>query len=98
MAMHTSRPQRLGDVLQAVIGDMGIREKMDEARMVESWAIIAGPRIDAVTDKAWVKRGHLFVRITSAVWRHELHLRRNEWRERLNEHLGADLVKEIVFR
>ncbi len=97
MAAYFDKPQPLGEVLQGLIDRLGLRQKMDQARIVEAWATMAGTTINGVTDKAWVKNGTLYVRITSAAWRHELHLRRQAWRTRLNHHLGDDLVREIVF-
>lgn len=97
MSAHDS-PQRLGNVLEEVIDRLGLRRKLDEARVVEAWAVIAGPQINGVTRTAWVKGATLYVKITSAAWRQELHLRRRQWRERLNEELGEALVDEIVFR
>ena len=93
-----SGPQALGRVLTIVIDDLGIQRQLDEARTIEAWAELAGPQINAMTDSAWVSRDRLFVKITSAAWRHELHLQRRAWRQRLNECLGKDLVREIVFR
>ena len=84
--------------MQELIDQMGLRRKIDAARVVEAWAVIAGPQINGVTDSAWVKNGILYVRITSAAWRHELHLRRHAWRDRLNEQLNAHLIDDIVFR
>ncbi len=94
----SNQPQQLGAVLQDLIDRLGLRRKIDEARIVEAWAVVAGPQINGVTESAWVKGGTLYVRIHSAAWRHELHLRRHAWGRRLNDHLGADLVREIVFR
>lgn len=96
MASHS--PQKLGDVLGDVIDKLGIRRQIDEARVVEEWANLAGPQINGVTKTAWVKRDTLYVKITSAAWRQELHLRRHDWRDRLNERLGAELIQKIVFR
>ena len=93
-----SKPQRLGDVLSKVIDEMGLRPKMDKARIVEAWAAVAGPQVNGVTEKAWVKGRRLFVKIRSAAWRQELQMQRGRWKKRLNEELGADLVEEIVFR
>lgn len=93
---HT--PQALTDLLSSVIKDLGIQRKLDEVRTVETWAALAGPQINGVTQSAWVRGDKLYVKITSAAWRHELHLRRREWLDQLNERLGAELVKEIVFR
>ena len=97
MAAYSNKPQPLGEVMQALIDRMGLRKKIDEARIVEAWAMLAGVTINGVTDKAWVKGDRLYVQITSAAWRHELHLRRQAWRARLNDQLGEELVREIVF-
>lgn len=97
MAASSNSPQSLGSVLKELIDQMGLRRKMDEARIVEAWASLAGTTINGVTDKAWVKNRTLYVRIVSAAWRHELHLRRHAWKARLNQNLGEDLVQQIVF-
>lgn len=97
MAAYSNSPQSLGTVLKELIEQMGLRRKMDEARIVEAWAELAGPTINGVTDKAWVRNHALYVRIVSAAWRHELHLRRHAWLARLNQHLGEDLVQQIIF-
>lgn len=91
-------PQSLGAVLQEVIDRLGMRSKIDAARIVEAWAVLAGPKINGVTESAWVKGDTLYVKIRSSAWRQELHLRREAWRERLNGELGSELVREIVFR
>ena len=96
--MDSNRPQRLGDVLSKVIEEMGLRPKMDKARIVEAWAQVAGPQVNGVTEEAWVKGERLFVKIRSAAWRQELQMQRGRWRKRLNDELGADLVKKIIFR
>ena len=66
MAAYSNKPQPLGEVMQALIDRMGLRKKIDEARIVEAWATLAGATINGVTDKAWVKGGRLYVRINSA--------------------------------
>ncbi|NNE36334.1 MAG: DUF721 domain-containing protein [Rhodothermales bacterium] len=95
---RNAEAQSLGDVLQLLISRMGIRRKLDEARMVDAWGIVAGPQVIAVTDRVWVKGSTLFVKVTSSTWRHELHLQRMQWKSRLNETLEGDFVDEVVFR
>lgn len=90
-------PRSLQDVLSALISDLGIRERIDDAQTIEAWATLAGPRLNALTDKAWVRGDRLYVRLRSAAWRHEMHLQRRAWRARLNEHLGSERIREIVF-
>jgi predicted nucleic acid-binding Zn ribbon protein len=99
IAMSSShRPQRLGEVLGALIETLGIEHRLDDARIVDTWREIAGAPIGAVMGRVWVHKGILYVTITSAPWRQELYLHRNEWRRRLNDQLGTPLVQEIVFR
>lgn len=93
-----NRPRPLGDVLKEVINELGLEEKIDEARVVETWAALAGTEINSVTESAWMKGSTLYVKITSAAWRQELHMNRRKWRERLNGTLDAELIDEIVFR
>ncbi len=94
----SSTPQALTDLLRSVITDWGVQRKLDEVRVVESWAALAGPQINGVTDSVWIRGDRLYVKITSAAWRHELHMRRREWLRMLNEELGGEVVGEIVFR
>ncbi len=93
-----SRPKSLGNVLSEVIDRLGMRDKIDEARVVESWAQIAGERVNGVTESVWMKGSTLFVKISSSAWRQELHMNRTAWKQRLNDQLGREVVKEIMFR
>lgn len=92
------RPRPLGEVLNRLIGAMGIENKLDDARIVEAWNEIAGAPIQAVTQRAWARNGILYVVLSSSTWRQELFLHRAAWRRRLNEKLEAPVVQEIVFR
>lgn len=91
-------PRPLGEVLKEVIDELGVQKEIDEARVIETWASVAGPKINEVTESAWMKDSTLYVKITSAAWRQELHMNRRKWRKRLNGALESDLVEEINFR
>lgn len=92
------RPQKLGNVLDRLIDRLGLRDKIRETEAVEAWADLAGPQVNQVTESAWLKGDRLFVKISSSAWRHELHVSRREWLEKLNERLDEPFVEEIVFR
>lgn len=97
MARQNS-PRPLGEVLKEVIAQLDVQDGIDEARVVETWASVAGTEVNSVTESVWMDEATLYVKITSAPWRQELHLHRRQWREKLNEDLGKELVDEIVFR
>jgi hypothetical protein len=92
---NTARPLRA--VLEELIDRLGYRGAMDEARAVDAWPLVAGTTIAGVTVRAWMRERRLFVKVRSAPWRHQLHLQRDAWRDRLNHHLGGTVVREIVF-
>ena len=95
---YSNQPQPLGALLRDLIDRLGYRDKIDAVRAVEAWAHLAGPQINGLTNRVWVSGRTLFVQIRSAPWRHQLHLQRRQWRERLNHELGHDVIDEIVFR
>ena len=92
------RPKSLGEVLGDVIEGMGIQRKIDETRAIEAWRQIAGPAVNEVTERVWIDRNKLFVKVSSSVWRQELHLQRDAWLNRIRKAVDADVVREIVFR
>lgn len=92
------KPQPLGNVLGALFNDRGYRQKIDEARAVDAWPRVAVAGAARATESAWMRDGVLTVKLRSAAWRHTLHLQREDWRRKLNEHLGREVVREIVFR
>lgn len=94
----SDKPKRLGNVLDAVVDRLGIRGRLSEAEVVETWAILAGTKINAVTDSAWLKGDRLYVKVSSAAWRQQLHMNRTSWRNRLNHELGREAVAEVIFR
>ena len=92
------KPRKIGDVIGGLVDRLGIRQELDEAVVIEAWAAVAGPEINAVTDSAWMKSGKLFVKVTSPARRQQLHMNRSHLRDKVNESLGRSAVVEIVFR
>ena len=73
-------------------------ERLGQARVEETWRRVAGPQAARVTRRVRMSEGRLMVYLTDATWRHALHAQREDWRDRLNQALGEDLVSEIQFR
>ena len=92
------QPQSLGSVLGELFQQPRYRQKIDEARAVDAWKAVAVAGAVRATETAWIRDGVLMVKLRSAAWRHTLHLQREQWRQKLNEHLGREVVREIVFR
>lgn len=74
-----------------------LRRKFDESSVASFWGEIIGPYIEKRTLKIFVKDKKLFVKVESAVVKHELTLMRKQIIERVNEHAGQVLVEELVI-
>ena len=94
----STQPQPLGAVLAELVDRYGYRERLDAARAVEAWPEVVGEAIAGVTEQVWMRHGALHVKIRSSAWRHQLQFQREAWRDRMNAHLGGQVVDEVVFR
>lgn len=83
--------------MEGAIDGLGIRSGVDEARAVEVWHDVSGPFIARVTERVWVRRGKVYVELNSGTWRQELHMHRRQWRDKINQTLGKQIINEIVF-
>lgn len=70
---------------------------LDEHRASALWPEIVGQGINRYTITRWVKDGVMHVQLSSAPLRNELMLNRTRVIQLINEALGRDVIKEIVF-
>ena len=90
--------QTIGAAIKEWLRANGLDQKVQEHSVPGYWPEIVG---EAVARHAKVERvdaGRLYVTVESAAWRTEVLLRREDILRRLNERLGAEIVKEIVVR
>lgn len=74
-----------------------LRKKFDETSIVSAWPDIIGKAIANRTEKIYVKDKKLFVKVESAVIKHELTLMRRQIIGRVNEYVGHAIIEEFVI-
>jgi len=74
-----------------------LRRKFDVSSIVNAWPEIIGPYIAKRTLQIYVKDKKLFVKVESAVVKHELTIRRRQIVGRVNEHVGQVIVEDVVI-
>ena len=89
--------QRLGNILQDILKKHNITIDPEEQHLLELWHKAVGPQISAHTRTDKLKRNTLFVKVSSSVWMHQLHLLKSEIIEKINILLGKELIKNIHF-
>ena len=89
--------QRIGQLVSRALPPR-VREGLVGWQAVEMWATVAG--VDASRRSAAVscRDGQLVVEVVNSVWMCQIEASKRGIVRRLNEKLGAPVVKDVVFR
>lgn len=90
--------QLLKDLLQQYIDKSGRQRLYDERRVLSLWAEVVHPVVAQNTQCKDIKNGVLTVKVTNAALRFELMARKSEIIRQLNDRLGVEAVKDVIFR
>lgn len=89
----------LGNVLTDLLEGLGIRQRILQARVLQSWEKAArevgGDWLAGRSRALSVKRETLFVSVRSSVLRHQLTFIKRDLIERLNALAGQEVISEI---
>lgn len=70
---------------------------MDEVIVINSWSKVVGPFIASHTISLSIKNNVLLVRVDSDALRNELNYSKSLLLKNLNDLVGKEVIKEIVF-
>jgi len=95
--MH-DRPQHIGLVLDSLVADLGISQKLQQYGAIDLWNDVVGEQISKVTTAEKVDNGVLIVKVSAAPWRTELVFRKREILDKLHARMNSSAIKDIRFR
>ncbi|WP_282917991.1 DUF721 domain-containing protein [Porphyromonas macacae] len=96
--MRRAEPQRLGDVLDEwLTNEPELHERLMEAKLLQILPTAVGP-FEKFIAKKYVRDGILYLRMHSAAARQQLMTIREELRQKLNEQVGVELLRDIDIR
>ena len=96
--MRKRHPVSVGQAMGDLIRELGIGKTLSEYGVITRWNEVVGERIAAVSRPERFEKGILFVAVSSAPWRAELTLRRQEIIDKVNAAAGGTVVRDIRFR
>lgn len=88
---------RVGDLVEGVLEDAGVRNQIRRQGVVESWDGIVGERIAEVTRAVRVDEAVLYVEVRSSAWLMELNLMKPSILERINEERDEGKIEKVRF-
>ena len=96
--MSDPNQNTVGELIKAFYEEKRGPGYLDEVKIVKGWSGVVGPFIAQYTKDLFVKDGVLMVRLTSDSLRTELGYSKSLLLKNLNNLVGYDLLKDIVFK
>ena len=95
--MRRQKAVQIGELVNQFLREEGLETPYNEYRLIEAWPEVMGEGIANLTSSLQIRGGVLYVRLLSSVLRHELMASRRQLAQRLNEHVGAQVIENIIF-
>ena len=96
--MSDSNQSTVGELIKAFYEERRGPGYLDEVKIIKGWNGVVGPFIAQYTKDLFIKEGVLLVRLTSDSLRTELSYSKSLLLKNLNNLVGYDLLKDIVFK
>ncbi len=88
----------ISEALEEVIEQLGIRKSVLSNRARDVWKDAVGDIINENTILQDIEKDRLIIVVSNDSWRKELSLRKEEIISKINELIGEEAIKEIIFR
>lgn len=88
--------QPLGEVLDQWLKTYKYKSKLNQTRVTDAWKKMMGPTISGYTQKVYIRKEVLYIKIEAASLRQELNYAKDKIKKNLNERLGDELIKDVV--
>ena len=96
--MKRKQAELLGMLVRQYCRQEGLETPLNEYRLVQAWSQVLGKAVQTYTKELKIYNQVLFVKVTSSVLRQELLMNRKALVHKLNEHVKAQVITDIVFR
>ena len=96
--MFKRREQPVSQLVLQSLRALGLETPLLQKRLVDAWPLVAGEAIARYTvGTPVICNQTLFVRISIPALRADLSMRRQELTQRLNQHVGAQVIADVRF-
>lgn len=96
--MKRNNAEQIGVLIRNFLRQESLESPLNERRLINAWLEVLGPVIASYTRDLFIKNQVLYVSLTSAALRQELMMGRELLVRNLNQHVGAQVITNIIFR
>lgn len=95
--MDRGKDLSMKEAIKQMLKVYRLDRKFDETALLAAWPELIGSAIANRTTQLYIRDKKLYVKVESAVIKHELMLMRTQILGRMNEHVGKVVVEELVL-
>ena len=96
--MKRNNAEQIGVLIRNFLRQESLESPLNERRLINVWPEVLGLVIASYTRDLFIKNQVLYVSLTSAALRQELMMGRELLVRNLNQHVGAQVITNIIFR
>ncbi len=96
--MKRTEAKNIGQIINDLLKKENLDVALDEHRACALWPQIVGDGINRYTIKRYVNNGVMTVHLSSASLANELMLNRQRIIQSINQALGREIIREIIFK
>ncbi len=90
-------PEKIDSIVDNILSERGYHTICKEYEAVSKWKDIVGSKISKFSICDRIEDGILYVKVSSASWRHELVYLKNQILKQIKKETGCTTIKDIVF-
>jgi predicted nucleic acid-binding Zn ribbon protein len=98
MALYRRTPKGISTALTDFFDSLPNRKQFKRSLAVLNWERIVGDRIASQTKHLSIEGTKLVVKMSSSLWRHEVHAQRFSILTKLNESVNDEVFTELMIR
>ena len=98
MAKRHHQHISISDALKEFVETNKLEKGLNKVNVADAWAKLMDNGVNNYTTSVNLERGTLYIQLTSSVLREELSYGKQKIINMLNEELGKEIIKKLVFR
>ncbi len=96
--MRRNKAESIGQIIRQYLRQEGLETPLNETRMAAAWPQVMGEAIARYTGDVFVRNQVLYVQLKSPALKANLMMGREALVQKLNDFVGAQVIRSIVFR
>jgi len=95
--LKATNEQTLKEAITELLEAYKLKDGINETRLINSWDNVAGELISRHTEKLFIRKKTLYIKLDSAALKNELMYARNKLIKSLNKAIDVEVIQDIVF-